>query len=445
MIKQDQALRLLKTGLTASTADQTELVLIGEDLSLTRVAESQIHQNMSRSDTNVYVRAIKDKRVGITSTGDLSPESVKRAVRDACEISLLMPADEQFSSLPLPLPTEETDTLIEATAENSPRQRAETIAEIVDKCADARLSAAGAYRVSTETVAVVNSLGVEQFNISTKGELSLTATGVQGNSGWSIGYDRDVRKIKADLLAATAIDKALHSVDPVPLESGQYAVILEPAAVGQLLLFFAFMGFGGKTLLEKRSFMSGKIGEKICGDNITITEDPFDPMMLGVPFDYEGVPRKRVPIIEKGIAKGAVYNSYYAHLAGVESTGHALPPNNSFGPYPKHMVMDGGTASIADLIKSTVKGVYITRFWYVNYLNPMKTMVTGTTRDGTFLIENGVITKPIKNMRISQSLLEAFNNVDMMSSERVLYPQYSVVMLVPACKVKYFTLESTEG
>jgi PmbA protein len=222
-------------------------------------------------------------------------------------------------------------------------------------------------------------------------------------------------------------------------------VILEPAAVGQLLLFLAFMGFGGKTLFEKRSFMSGKIGEKICGDNMTITEDPFNPQMLGVPFDYEGVPRKRVPLIEKGIAKGGVYNSYYARLAGVESTGHALPPNNSFGPYPKHMVMTAGTTPLAEMIKSTTKGIYITHFWYVNYLNPMKTMVTGTTRDGTFLIENGIVTKPIKNMRISQSILEAFSNVDMISIERKLYPQYSVVMLVPALKINNFSLETTEG
>jgi PmbA protein len=178
---------------------------------------------------------------------------------------------------------------------------------------------------------------------------------------------------------------------------------------------------------------------------MTITEDPFNPLMLGVPFDYEGVPRKRVPLIEKGIAKGGVYNSYYARLAGVESTGHALPPNNSFGPYPKHMIMDAGTTTLAEMVKSTAKGVYVTHFWYVNYLNPMKTMVTGTTRDGTFLIENGIVTKPIINMRISQSILEAFSNVDMISSERKLYPQYSVVMLVPALKVNNFALETTEG
>jgi PmbA protein len=445
MISQDQTLALLKSGLAVSTADQTELVLIGEDLSLTRVAESQIHQNMYRSDTNVYVRAIKDKRVGITSTGDLSIDAVKRAVKDACDISLLMPVDEQFASLPSSQPVERISTYFKDTAENSPQQRADAVKKIIDKCSKVDLQAAGAYRNSTETLAVVNSLGIEQFNVSTKAELSMTVTGNKDNAGWSVGYDRGVKNIDVDALAATAIDKAQKSVDPIALESGQYVVILEPAAVGQLLLFLAFMGFGGKTLFEKRSFMSGKIGEKICGDNMTITEDPFDPLMLGVPFDYEGVPRKRVSLIDKGIAKGGVYNTYYAHLAGVESTGHALPPNNSFGPYPKHMVMDAGTTTLAEMVKSTAKGIYITHFWYVNYLNPTKTMVTGTTRDGTFLIENGLVTKPIKNMRISQSILEAFSNVESISSERKLYPQYSVVMLVPALKINNFALEKTEG
>lgn len=445
MITQDQALTLLKAGLAVSSADQTELVLIGEDLSLTRVAESQIHQNMYRSDTNVYVRAIQEKRVGITSTGDLSVDAIKRAVKDACDISLLMPVDEQFASLPSPQPTDKIDTFFRDTADGSPQQRADAVRKIVDKCSKADLQAAGAFRNYTETLAVINSLGVEQFNISTKAELSMTVIGNKDNAGWSIGYDRSIKNISVDTLTATAIDKAQRSVGPIALESGQYTVILEPAAVGQLLLFLAFMGFGGKTLFEKRSFMSGKIGEKICGDNMTITEDSFNLQMLGVPFDYEGVPRKRVPLIEKGIAKGGVYNSYYAGLAGVESTGHALPPNNSFGPYPKHMVMDAGAMTISDMVKSTAKGVYITHFWYVNYLNPMKTMVTGTTRDGTFLIENGLVTKPIKNMRMSQSILEAFSNVDMISSERKLYPQYSVVMLVPALKVNNFTLETTEG
>ncbi len=191
--------------------------------------------------------------------------------------------------------------------------------------------------------------------------------------------------------------------------------------------------------------MAGKIGEKITGDNITIIEDPMAPEFAGLPFDYEGVPRKQVTLIENGIAKGVVSNSYFARLLQSESTGHALPPNNTYGPYPKYMAVGAGNSTIEEMVASTSRGVYITHFWYVNFLNPMKTQVTGTTRDGTFLIENGKVGGAIKNMRINQSILEAFANAEMISKTRELYPQYSVAMLVPAMKINNFGLETTEG
>ncbi|MGB5108120.1 MAG: TldD/PmbA family protein [Candidatus Zixiibacteriota bacterium] len=445
MINKDQALSDLKTALNASTADQTELCLIGEELSLTRFAESQIHQNMYRADTTVFVRAIKDKKIGITSTGDLSPEALKKAVIDACTIATLMPADADFDSLPTPqmAPTVTTNAL--DGDENSPQQRADAVGKVVELCRKSGLQTAGAYRVTTESVAVVNSLGVEQFGASSRSELSLTANGEKGNAGWAIAYDHDSKMINPELVAGRAIDKASRSLDPIAIESGAYTVILEPAAVGQLLLFLAFMGFGAKTLYQQRSFMAGKIGEKITGDNITIIEDPLAPEFSSLPFDYEGVPRKRVVLIENGIARGAVSNSYYAKLLNAESSGHALPPNNTYGPYPKHMAIAAGNSSIDEMVASTTRGVYITHFWYVNFLNPMKTQVTGTTRDGTFLIENGKIGKAINNMRINQSILDAFAAAEKISSVRELYPQYSVAMLVPAMKINNFNLEATEG
>ena len=445
MIGRDQALSSLKTALAASTADQTELCLIGENLALTRFAESQIHQNMYRTDTTVYVRAIKEKKIGITSTGDLSEAGLKQAVLDACTIAELMPPDADFDSLPTPADAPTITISDVEPAENTPQQRADAVGKIVGLCGKQGLHTAGAYRVTTETVAVINSLGVEQYGLSSRSELSLTANGEKGNAGWAIGYDHDPRKIQSETLAKRAVDKALRSVDPIALETGAYTVILEPAAVGQLLLFLAFMGFGAKTQYQQRSFMSGKIGEKITGDNITIIEEPLAPEFAGLPFDYEGVPRKQVTLIENGIARGVVSNTYYGKLLNTPSSGHALPPNNTYGPYPKNMIMAAGNSTVEQMIASTTRGVYITHFWYVNFMNPMKTQVTGTTRDGTFLIENGKLSKPIKNMRISQSILEAFGAAEQLSLTRELYPQYSVAMLVPAMKINNFNLEATEG
>ncbi len=445
MIDKDQTLSSLKEALEASTADQTELCLIGEDLSLTRFAESQIHQNMYRADTTVYVRAIKNKKIGITSTGDLSAQALKQAVVDACTIAELMPEDSDFDSLPSPQTAPTITANDAATTENTPLLRADAVGKVVELCRKSDLQTAGAYRVTTDTVAVVNSLGVEQFGTSSRSELSLTANGEKGNAGWAIAYAHDAKTISPEQIAKRAIDKAARSLDPISLETGPYTVILEPAAVGQLLLFLAFMGFGAKTLYQQRSFMAGKIGEKITGDNITIIEDPLAPEFAGLPFDYEGVPRKQVTLIENGIARGVVSNSYYARLLQSESTGHALPPNNTYGPYPKYMAVGAGNSTIEEMVASTGRGVYITHFWYVNFLNPMKTQVTGTTRDGTFLIENGKIGAAIKNMRINQSILEAFANAEMISKTRELYPQYSVAMLVPAMKINNFGLETTEG
>jgi PmbA protein len=326
----------------------------------------------------------------------------------------------------------------ESTYKLSPLDRALAVEKIVRSCQKENLNASGAFESSKAATVVVNSLGTEQYFDETTTLLSLTTSDKDGNSGWAQEYNRDVSKINLDSFIDTAISKAVNSKEPIELPPGEYTVILEEAAVASLLLFLGFLGFGAKTFLEGRSFMAGKIGEKICGENISIIEDPFDLEMNGMPFDYEGVNKKKVVLIENGIAKGVVYDSYYANKGKTESTGHALPPNNTFGPYPKNMVILPGNSTKEEMIGSTEKGILITHFWYINYMNPMKTQVTGTTRDGTFLIENGKIKSAVKNLRIAQSILEAFSNVELMTKTKKLCPQYGAVMLVPAMKINQF-------
>jgi PmbA protein len=296
-------------------------------------------------------------------------------------------------------------------------------------------------RSRINTVAVANSLGVRQFGRSGKGELSLTIVGGQEQqSGFAVGYNPDPAKIDYRAVAQKAIDKALKNVDPVTLPDGQYTVILEPAAVGQLLLFLGFLGFGGRTLMQRRSFLSGKTGEVITGENITITDEPNNPLFGGLLFDYEGVPKKMITPIDHGRAGEGAFDSYYANIMGVPPTGHAVEPNNSYGPYPKNLAIAPGDKTMEEMIASTERGVLITHFWYINFLNPMRTMITGTTFDGTFLIENGKIGPAVKNMRTNQSILEAFSKVAMISKSRMVYPQYSSLMLVPAMKIDDFNL-----
>ena len=438
-MEKEKVFEILEKGLTHSESDQAELVFMGEDFSLTRFAENTIAQNMARADHTLMARAVLGKRLGVAVTNGIQDEDVRRVVKDAEKIAQYQQTDPDFVSLTTSSPAPEVEGFFPKTSEYSPSQRAKGVEAAVRRCRSQDLAATGAFQTETDFTCVVNSLGTRQYSQETKAHFSLTASAGDTASGWAQGYDHDVNNIDIENIAQRAVFKAILSSNPIELPPGKYTVILEEAAVASLLLFLGFLGFGAKTFIQGRSFMARNIGEKITGDNITVVEDPFHPAMNAMPFDYEGVVKKKVPLIENGVAKGVVYNSYYANQAGVESTGHALPPNNTFGPYPKNMVMSPGNSNLDQMISSTEKGILITHFWYINYLNPMITQVTGTTRDGTFLIENGKIKSAVKNMRIGQSILEAFANVELMSEDRKLCPQFGVVMYVPSMKINDFT------
>lgn len=443
-LSKDYILTTFNEALKFANADQTEIALEAEKLSLTRFADNKITQNISTSDNLVIIRTIKNKKIGVAVSNGLELEDIKAAIKSAEEISAVQTYDEAFVSLPNSPPALKVDAYHEATDNFSPSSRADAVGSIIAVREMTKLQASGAYKTVTEHTAVVNSLGTEQYFRGTSAELSLTMSGEQNNSGYSIGYSRDHTSIIPERLAAKASDKAIKSIDPIELPSGQYTVILEPPAVGQMVLLFSFLGFGCKTYISRRSFMSGKLGSPVVGKNITLTENPYHELIQGMPFDFEGVPRQQVRLIERGVARGVVWNSYYANMAEKKSTGHAHPAYKTFSPYPKYLVMGEGDKTVEEMIASTERGIYITHFWYVNYLNPMRTMVTGTTLDGTFLIENGKITKPIVNMRMAQSIQEMLANCSMISKERMLYPQFSVVMLLPYLKAENFNLGKQE-
>jgi len=440
----DQILSTFREALKFSKADQTEIVLEAEKLSLSRFAESKMTQNLTTSDDLVIIRTIKNKKIGVSVSNSLELEAIKTALKNSREICDIQKEDESFITLPSSPPAVKLKSFYEATDQIRPLQKADDIKKIAIIGNKDNLEASGAYKTTTNRVAVVNSLGTEQYYEGTSAELSLTLSGDKDNSGYAIGYNRDITKIASDDLATKAAEKAVKSIDPIKLDTGEYTVIMEPAAVGQMVLLFSFLGFGCKTFISKRSFMSNNIGKQIVGTNISLTEDPYHEDLQGMSFDFEGVPSQQVPLISNGIAKGVVWNSYYAGIAQQKSTGHAHPAYKTFSPYPKSLVMAAGDSSVQEMISSVDRGIYITHFWYVNYLNPMRTMVTGTTIDGTFLIENGQISKPIMNMRMGQSIQEMLSKCTMISKTRQLYPQYSVVMYLPYLKVENFKLATQE-
>ena len=444
MIEKEKIEKIAQKVMDFSTADETEVILSIESQALTRFANNTIHQNVAEESHTLLIRAMIGRKVGGATTNLFDDESLKRAVDTAVTIAKVQKENPEL----LPLPEKQTyrslaDPYEQNTLEYSPMDRARAVAGIVKACEKQGLTAAGAFSTGGEALALANSKGVFAYQKSTNAYLSLTALG-ENSSGWVEAQDKDVKKINPQNLAETAIEKALSSKNPVDVEPGDYTVILEPAAVANLMVFFGYLGFNALFYQEGRSFLSGKMGAKVVGNNITIVDDAYDSRLNGMAFDFEGMPRKRVVLIENGVLKSVVHDRKTAKKDNVETTGHALPQQYAgAGTYPMHLVVDRGNSSMEEMLASTEKGIYVTHFHYTNIVNPMNATITGMTRDGTFLIEDGKIKKGIKNLRFTESLLEAFSNVESMSKDLTRCTYFGQMgILVPAMKINAFTFSS---
>jgi predicted Zn-dependent protease len=264
-------------------------------------------------------------------------------------------------------------------------------------------------------------------------------------SGYASFTHPDARQINAEALAREAADKALRARNPIALDPGEYTVMLEEYAVTDIVDFLNYVAFSAQAVQEDRSFMKGKFGQKVMDERVTIFDDGCAPDTIAMPFDFEGVPRQRVTFIENGIARGVVHDTTTAQREGVASTGHSLPAPNTTGPFALHMVMAPGNMPKSEMIKSIERGVWITRFWYTRVVHPMKVLITGMTRDGTFLIENGEITQPVKNFRFTTSYLDALNNLRAISdSTKLFFDDWSgAARRVPALVVDKFRFTGT--
>lgn len=428
---------IMKKTLELSTADQTEVLLINQKSALTRFANNQIHQNVSEKNARLSIRVIKDKKTGTASTNILSKKSVEGALKKALEIADNASPDPDFKSLPKNKELKEMDLFSKNTANYLPIDRAKNVAVIISRANRDKLTAAGAFSTGALTIGIANSLGVLKVATLTEADVN-TIFMSQNSSGYADYYAKDVKEIDFHKLVNSAAEKALKSVDPIAIQPGRYTVILEPAAVADMLMYLAFCGFGALAYQEERSFMSEKLGQKITGENITIWDDGTSSDTLGLPFDFEGVPKQKVILIEDGVAKNIVYDSYTAHKEDKKSTGHALPAPNVYGPQPSNLFLKNGGYSTKEMVSSTKKGILVTRFHYTNIEDPLKTMLTGMTRDGTFLIEDGEIACGVKNLRFTQNILEALSNVEMVSEKTELKQAFFGFCRTPALKISKF-------
>jgi len=318
----------------------------------------------------------------------------------------------------------------------SPTERAQAVAEAIRIVESAAQTAAGIYSTSEGVFALLNSQGVFAYYPETMANVSITAMAAD-SSGWAKGSACSHSDLDPAAMARSAAAKANASCDPVELPPGAYTVILEPAAVldlaGQM-----FGDFSATAISDGRSFLRDRIGEKLFGDNITIYDDAYHPLQAGAPFDGEGVPRRKLTLVDRGVVRDVAFCRQAAHAAGVEPTGHGFPLPNEVGEAPMNIAIAGGATPLEDMIASTARGILVTRFWYIREVDPYEKIMTGMTRDGTFLIDDGRIARGVRNFRFNQALPEMLSNVEALSPAVRASGEEAFDMVVPAMKIRDF-------
>ena len=433
---------LLDRALAHSTAGATEALYLGQDAALTRFANNQIHQNMREHDATLQVRVIDDERIGVASTNRLDEAGIRDVVQRATAIAEHSAPNPRAAILPeADGRTHDPDLgYVPATAEAGAELRGEGARAVIAAGEAVGLETAGSYSTSTMTIAVANSKGIRAEHRSTRAVL-LTVMMDGFASGAASGYAQagspDVREIDAAALGAEAATKGDRMRGAAELEAGEYEVVLEEYAVAGLLEYLSFIGFSGLAHEEGRSFMD--LGARVMGENVSIWDDGADPSGMPRPIDFEGVTRQRVDLIDGGIARAVVHDAATGSRARTGSTGHALPAPNLYGPMALNLFMPPGETPRDELAAGIKHGVWVTRFHYINPVHPKKAILTGMTKDGTFLIEDGKLTRPLLNFRFTQSVPEAFSDVRAASRETKLLPgEFFGASRVPALHLGSF-------
>ncbi len=412
--------RVAKLVFDHATGYDAELMLSANSNALTRFANNIIHQNISTSDSNVSIRLQKAKKTGTVTVGLFSGDNVIiEAVKKAAEIV------EQSAEAPGLMPMlgeqkyEKTDGYCHHTAELPPDLKADIVAKIVRECEKENFSAAGIVQNGAYAIGIANTNGLRAFDVGSDFEFSLTVEGKDG-TGWAESRSWAVFDVDVDADIVEVIEIARKNKNPRNIEPGAYTVVLPPAAVAELVLFLNIYGFNARSHLEKNSFLMGKLGQKVFSDKLTIVDDAYDKRWSGLPFDFEGVPRKRVELVENGVLVGLVYDRFTAEKMNAEPTGHGLRQPNQWGAFASNLIVAPGTVLMKDMIKSVKRGLLVTHFHYTNVSELAKLTITGMTRDGLFLVENGEIAYPVKNLRFTQSVPEALNNIAVVGKEQKL-------------------------
>jgi predicted Zn-dependent protease len=425
--------------LALSPADETEVVLTVTDEHLTRFANNEVHQNVAETNLQLRVRVALGNSVGVATGNSIETASLESVIQTAIRLAQAQPENEQWPGLPEPdehfvdVPGFEPDT-----ASASPRIRASAVERVTRPAHEAGCVASGALSTSAYELSVANSKGLFVYYPWTQADFVTVVMGASG-SGYSAATHKDINRIDTHALGEEAIRTAVSSQNPIDVEPGEWDVVLDAYAVADMVRFLGILGLNGAALVEQRSFATGRMNEQVTGENVTLVDNALDPDTLPMPIDYEGLPRQQVTLIENGVVKNVVWDHFWANRAGTKSTGHALPAPNTMGPMPDRIQMAAGDTPRDDLIRGIKRGLFVTRFNYTRVVHPVKTIVTGLTRDGTFLVEDGEIVGPVKNLRFTESYLDAFSRIEAVSRERRLLSGFTGASLVPSVRIRGFT------
>ena len=438
---QDQREALARRTLQRSRADQTEVRISSSDRALMRFTHGISNQNLVADNTTIAVRAVVDGRTGVATANDTSDASIDTLIDRACEMASFAPRDGNLPVLPAGAAVRSpAGSYVEATATAGPALRAKIADAIIARAEAMRYWCSGYVSTSSEGITIANSSGALASFDGTDAQVNVKTTAAD-STGFAEHYSNDVAELDGDRVGERAVEIARETANPREVEPGTWTVILEPPAFGEML---AYLGahFSAQNFSDGSSFFSGDLDRKYFDEHVTITDDYAHPLAPSMPFDYEGHPKSIVPLVEAGVVRNIVTDSYYAKKLDRANTGHALPAPNTFGPQPLNITVSPGLRSRQELIAGTERGLLISRFWYIRTVDQKRAIVTGMTRDGTFLIENGAIAGGVRNLRFNQSIIEALGSVEF-SSEARRTTQYSFSMVVPAAKITRFAFTST--
>ena len=446
-----RALELAERAVKAAEGDEADASVHVESSGFARFAASAVHQPTLIRDEAVTLRVVRNGRVGCATTNRTDDEGLADAARHAAAAADSSPVDPGFAGLQEPEPVPPVEGYDEATAALSPEGQAEAAAAAIAAAPD--LGLYGYYTSGVTEIAVASTTGLAVSQAMTDASV-LTLAADDDSSGYAEATSWRASDLDPAAVASEATEKAARTRGATPVEPQTFRAVLEPYAISELLFYFAFTSLNALALLEGRSYLSGRLGEKLFDESFTLWDDGLNRRNYPKSFDLEGVPKQRVLMVEDGVARNVVWDRRSAKQAGDGhvSTGHALaPPAQAFGPIPFNLSMAGGEAGSADELAELVDdGIYVTRLHYLGVVDPREGIITGMTRDGTFRIEGGKVTTPVVNLRfttpfpaLAAGLLGSTTDVTLVNRSDFYDERYPFGTLVPAVATSAFTVVGT--